>query len=127
AGRALAAYAPFLLRRPDELLHAIRAPIARQSRACRLSGLRRRGQALYARAQERKQESQQENEQERKQEREPLHRCDGLWPRCRRLLPRWAHAAPLPSSRSIQPQLSSVASQARRPKDCKSLDDPRST
>src|SRR5262249_17335395 len=95
------------LRRRDELLHAIRAAIGGQIRCGRLSGLRRCGQALYARTQEREQESEQDNEQERKQEREPLHRCHGLWPRCRRLLPRWAHAAPLPSSRSLahSPQL----------------------
>src|SRR5262249_59179241 len=110
AGGAVDGAGAFLLRRGDELLHAIRAAIGGQIRARRLTGLRRRGQALRARTQEREQESQQENEQERKQEREPLHRCHGLWPRCRRLLPRWPHAAPLPSSRSLRTRRSFPAS-----------------
>jgi len=63
-----------------------------------LTGLRRCGHALRARAQEGEQESEQDNEQESKQECKPLHRCQGLWPRCRRLLSRRAHAAPFPSS-----------------------------
>ena len=99
--RAVDGDGAFLLRSREEPLHAIRAGIGRQVSRGRLTGLRRCGHALRARAQEREQASKQENEQESKQECKPLHRRHGLWPRCRRLLSRGANAAPLHSSGSL--------------------------